>query len=104
MPEEGSSTEWKTWQVYYSGKIQVLMLDLNESREGLCRRGCERSFHVDGPKTKSRRNIESEVTTRAWYEGQQKHTIIVVVVCFALFAFLFVCLFLCFIIIVCNGG
>ena len=26
-------------------------LDLNESREGFCRRGRGRSFHVDGPKT-----------------------------------------------------
>ena len=26
-------------------------LDLNESREGFCRRGRGRSFHIDGPKT-----------------------------------------------------
>ena len=33
------------------GKKKVFRLDLNESREGFCRRGRGRSFHVDGPKT-----------------------------------------------------
>ena len=45
------STEQKTWQVYNLGKRNVFRLDLNESREGFCRRGRGRSFHVDGPKT-----------------------------------------------------
>ena len=31
-------------------KRKVFRLDLNESREGFCRRGRGRSFHVDGPK------------------------------------------------------
>ena len=33
------------------GKRNVFRLDLNESREGFCRRGRGRSFDVDGPKT-----------------------------------------------------
>ena len=43
--------EQKTWQVYNFGTRNVFRLDLSESREGLCRRGRGRSFHVDGPKT-----------------------------------------------------
>ena len=31
--------EQKTWQVYNSGKRNIFRLDLNESREGFCRRG-----------------------------------------------------------------
>ena len=42
--------EQKTWQVYNFGKRNVFRLDLSESREGFCRRGRGRSFHVDGPK------------------------------------------------------
>ena len=30
---EGSSMEWKTWQVYCLGKKKKLRLDLSESRE-----------------------------------------------------------------------
>ena len=37
---------------YSFGKRNVLRFDLNESREGFCRRGRGRSFPVDGPKTK----------------------------------------------------
>ena len=36
-------------EVYNFGKEKVFRLDLNESREGFCRRGRGRSFHVDGP-------------------------------------------------------
>ena len=38
-------------QVYCFRKRNVLRLDFKESREGFCRRGRGRSFHVDGPKT-----------------------------------------------------
>ena len=67
--DEDISTEQKTWQVYNLGKINVFRLDLNESREGFCRRGRGKSFHVDGLKTgKAReptmesgvRNLEAE--------------------------------------------
>ena len=33
------------------GKRNVLRLDVKESREGFCRRGSGRSFHVEKPKT-----------------------------------------------------
>ena len=39
--DEDISTEQKTWQVYNFGKGNVLTLDLNESREGFCRKGRE---------------------------------------------------------------
>ena len=61
--------EQKIWQVYNFGKRNVLRLDLNKSREGFCRRGRGRSFHVDGPKTEGAgthsgesvaRNLEAE--------------------------------------------
>ena len=50
--DEESCTKPKAWQVYSVGKRNVFRLDLNESREGFCRRGRGRSFHADGPKTK----------------------------------------------------
>ena len=53
--DEDISTEKKTWEVYNFGKRNVLRLDLNKSREGFCRRGRGRSFHVDGPKTEKAR-------------------------------------------------
>ena len=37
------------------GKRNVLRLDVKESREGFCRRGRGRSFHVEGPKTEKAR-------------------------------------------------
>ena len=37
------------------GKETFFSLHLNESREGFCRRGRGRSFHVDGPKTEKAR-------------------------------------------------
>ena len=39
---------------------------MNESREGFCRRGRGRSFHVDGPKTEKAREptVESLVSAR----------------------------------------
>ena len=52
--DEDSSTEQKTWQVYSFGMIFIFIffrLHLNESREGFCRSGRGRSFHVDGAKT-----------------------------------------------------
>ena len=49
--DEAISTEQKTWQVYNFGIRNVFRLDLNEFRDGFCRRGRGRSFHVDGPKT-----------------------------------------------------
>ena len=36
-------------------KRNIFRLHLNESREGFCRRGRGRSFHVDGPKTEKAR-------------------------------------------------
>ena len=52
-----------TWQVYSFGKRTVLMLHLNESREGFCRRSTGRLLHVDGPKTAKARapTVESLV-------------------------------------------
>ena len=49
--DEDSSTDQKTWQVYNFVKRNIFRLHLNESREGFCRRGRGRSFHVDGLKT-----------------------------------------------------
>ena len=62
--DEDVSTEQKTWQVYNLGKRNVFRLDLNESREGLCRRGRGRSFHVDGPKTEKAREPAVESLVR----------------------------------------
>ena len=53
--DEESSTERKPWQVYSFAKINLFRLRVNESREGFCRRGRGRSFHVDGPKTEKAR-------------------------------------------------
>ena len=49
--DEDRSMKWKTWQGYSFGKRAVLRFDLKESREGFCRRGRGRSFHVEGLKT-----------------------------------------------------
>ena len=54
----------KIWQVYNFGKRNIFRLDLNESREGFCRRGRGRSFHVDGLKTEKVRNQQ----WRVWCE------------------------------------
>jgi len=40
----------------FSGE-KVFRLDLNESREGFCRRRRERSFHIDGPKALTGKNL-----------------------------------------------
>ena len=57
------------WHVYSAGIRNVFRLDLNESREGFCRRGRGRSFHVDGRNRKGAgtnngesgaRNLEAE--------------------------------------------
>ena len=57
--DEDSSTDQKTWQIYSFGRekkvFRLHLLHLNESREGFCRRGRGRSFHVDGPKTERKR-------------------------------------------------
>ena len=50
----------KTWQVCCFGSRNVLRLDLKESREGFCRRGRGRSFHVDGLKTEKEREPAME--------------------------------------------
>ena len=47
--------ERKTWQVYSFGKRIFLDIFLFESREGFCRRGRGRSYHVDGLKTEKMR-------------------------------------------------
>ena len=49
--------------VYSFGKRSVFRLHLKESREGFCRRGRGRSFHVEGPKTEKAREptVESLV-------------------------------------------
>ena len=44
---------------YCFGKRNGFRLDLNESREGFCRRGRGRSFHVDGPKTEKAEGTNS---------------------------------------------
>ena len=60
---EDNNTEQKAWEANSFGKINVFRLHLNESREGSCRRGRGRSFHVDGPKTEKGREptVESQV-------------------------------------------
>ena len=45
--DEDSTTGQKTRQVCSFGKRDVFRLHLNESREGFCRRGRGRSFHVE---------------------------------------------------------
>ena len=52
------------WHVHNFGKRNVFRLDLNESREGFCRRGRGRSFHVDGPKTEKAREPTVESLVR----------------------------------------
>ena len=46
------------------GKRNVFRLDLNESREGFCRRGRGRSFLVDGVKQKKAREPTVESLVR----------------------------------------
>ena len=43
---------------------KVFRIDLNESREGFCRRGRGRSFPVDGPKTEKAREPTVESLVR----------------------------------------
>ena len=48
-------------------KRKVFRLDLNESREGFCRRGRARSFHGDGPKTeKALEPTVESLVRRTW--------------------------------------
>ena len=58
------NTEQETWHVYNFGKRNVFRLHLNESREGFCRRGRRRSFHVDGPETEKAREPTVESLVR----------------------------------------
>ena len=46
------------------GEINVFRLHLNESREGFCRRGRGRSFHVDGPTIEKAREPTVESLVR----------------------------------------
>ena len=62
--DKDNSTEQKTWQVYNFVKRNVFRLDLNESREGFCRRGRGRTFHVEGPKTEKAREPTVESLVR----------------------------------------
>ena len=65
--EEDSSTEWKIRQVYYFRKRSVLRLSLMESREGFCRRGRVRSFHILGLKTENAwEPTEESLVCRIW--------------------------------------
>ena len=58
--------------VYDSGKRNVCRLDLNESRNGFCRRGRGRSFHVDGPKTEKEREPTTNTDRRGRRRQQEK--------------------------------
>ena len=64
---------------YSFGKRNVLRFDLNESREGFCRRGRRRSLHAEGqntekvlePTSSGTRNLQDEnirsgVESRGW--------------------------------------
>ena len=62
--DEESCTKQKAWQIYSLGKRSVFRLYLNESREGFCGRGRERSFHADGPKTEKVREPAVESLTQ----------------------------------------
>ena len=62
--DKDSSTAQKTGLVYSFGKRNVSRLHLSESREGSCRRGRGRSFHVDGPKTEKAREPTVESLVR----------------------------------------
>ena len=55
---------WKTWQVYWFGKRNVLRFELKESREGFCRKGRARSFHVQGLKTDKAQEPAVEILVR----------------------------------------
>ena len=50
--------------VYSFEKRNVLRFDLKELREGFCRRGRGRSFHVEGPKTEKARESAVESLVR----------------------------------------
>ena len=64
MAEEDISAVWKIWQVYWFGKRNVLRFELKESREGFCRKGRARSFHVEGPKTEKAQEPAVEILVR----------------------------------------
>ena len=65
MAEEDISAVWKIWQVYWFGKRNVLRFELKESREGFCRKGRARSFHVEGPKTEKAQEPAVEILVTA---------------------------------------
>ena len=56
------------------GKRNVLMSDLDESREGFCRRGRGRSFHAEGPKTEKARKPTAGSLVRATWRQPQKQS------------------------------
>ena len=64
MAEEDISAVWKTWQVYWFGKRNVFRFEPKESREGFCRKGRARSFHVEGPKTEKAQEPAVEILVR----------------------------------------
>ena len=55
---------WKIWQVYWFGKRNVLRFEPKESRDGFCRKGRARSFHVEGPKTEKAEEPAVEILVR----------------------------------------
>ena len=55
--DEDISTEQKTWQVYNFGKRNVFRLDLNESRQGFCRRNKKPADGFCGRKATLQRNL-----------------------------------------------
>ena len=66
------------------GKRNILRLDLNESREGFCRRGRGRSFRIEGPKTE--KGTGTNIWTGRWFHnlrvwyilvGTPKHIVVV---------------------------
>ena len=64
MAEDDISAVWKTWQVFWFGKRNVLRFELKESREGFCRKGRARSFHVEGPKTEKAQEPAVDILVR----------------------------------------
>ena len=68
--DEDSSTEQNMAGLQFWDDF-FFRLHFNESREGFCRRGRGRSFHVDGPKTeKAWFNLKLRFTTMTWKQEQ----------------------------------
>ena len=58
---KNSSARGKAWWVCCFLKRNVLRLDLEESREGVCRKGKGRSFHLEGLKTEKAQDPTSGI-------------------------------------------